>query len=307
MIIKTKQWQVGPEERHLETANIRGKNHFEWLNPKEYGLGAKLFDYPDLFREVADSLRGASLHSKALIFYNPLQRVDDYLDFSYFADMAVCQKALGLHEEAADSYRKLAESGGSTDKRHQIMLNCKELDTLDTGGPKVINAGPSSISSGYGWLNKVEGLKRTTDISISDPSPFTMIAPRLPRLAPRTMVSGRIMDEKLRDKSSSVLSARMQTFIKKARNGDVESRIQWAKAAKTLIQDFQSEKTFFLNDKQPRFDSYSKEPRKKPSTLNVEQRLEDTNFGKRPLGCPTGRCLLKSALTQKRFRINSGL
>lgn len=304
MTIKTRQWQVFPDKQHLVTADVCEKNHFEWLNPQDSGSSAKLFDYPDLFREAADCLREVDLHNKALTFYKPLQRVDDYLDFSYFIDMATCQKALGFHEEATHSYQKFLENSRSTDDAHQKMPKCRRLDKSDMGEPRAIKAGPPPLSSSYGCPNRIEALKQTTDISILDITPFTMIAPRLPRLATRNMISDKVMDEKLRDERSSLIFARMLTFIKKARSGDVESRNQWMELAKTLIHDFRSKKAFFPSDKQLKINGFSREARKKPLGLDFEQGLIEAKYRKGRVDCPVGQFVPTWVPTEESFMVN---
>ena len=48
-------------------------SHFEWLDPEDTELGAKVHDYADLFREVATNLKSFHEHEEALRYYEARQ------------------------------------------------------------------------------------------------------------------------------------------------------------------------------------------------------------------------------------------
>lgn len=82
-------------------------------------------------------------------FYKPLQQVTDYTDYSYFADMVTCFKALGLDSEAKDCCTKLIEiSEKYPVEGRQITAICKELGIPGKGGLKVIRAMPPEFTLG---------------------------------------------------------------------------------------------------------------------------------------------------------------
>ena len=85
------------------------QHHFEWLNPEDDSENARLYDYGDLFREVADALKDVGLYEEALRFYTPLQYTNEYADVSFFMAMGECCMALGNLEDAENCYLTVAE------------------------------------------------------------------------------------------------------------------------------------------------------------------------------------------------------
>ncbi|KAL2840316.1 hypothetical protein BJX68DRAFT_187224 [Aspergillus pseudodeflectus] len=84
-------------------------HHFEWLNPEDTSEGARLHDYGDLFREVADALKEAEMLEEALSFYTPIQYTDEYADVGYFMAMGDCCRLLGKLEDAENCYLTVAD------------------------------------------------------------------------------------------------------------------------------------------------------------------------------------------------------
>ena len=68
-----------------------------------------MFDYPDLFREVANALRSQDQPNEALIFYRPLQAVSKQVDPTLLMDTASCYKVLGLRASAEGCYKRILE------------------------------------------------------------------------------------------------------------------------------------------------------------------------------------------------------
>ncbi|OJJ47824.1 hypothetical protein ASPZODRAFT_131413 [Penicilliopsis zonata CBS 506.65] len=84
-------------------------HHFAWLNPEDLSEGARLYDYGDLFREVADALKEVGLFEEALRFFRPLQMTSEYADVSFFMAMGECCMRLSQLEEAENCYLTVAE------------------------------------------------------------------------------------------------------------------------------------------------------------------------------------------------------
>ncbi|KAL3454555.1 hypothetical protein BJX65DRAFT_4032 [Aspergillus insuetus] len=84
-------------------------HHFEWLNPDDSSEGARLHDYGDLFREVADALKEAEMLEEALSFYTPIQYTDEYADVGYFMAMGDCCRLLGKLDDAENCYLTVAD------------------------------------------------------------------------------------------------------------------------------------------------------------------------------------------------------
>ncbi|MCJ1306435.1 transcription factor TFIIIC subunit tfc4 [Agyrium rufum] len=83
--------------------------HFSFLEPDDHSEGSKVFDYSDLYRDVADKLREQSRYQEAVRFYEPLQRVDYYVDDEYLGDLATCYEALSWLEDAEDCYTAILD------------------------------------------------------------------------------------------------------------------------------------------------------------------------------------------------------
>ena len=66
---------------------------------------SKVFDYPDLFKDVADALRIAENYQEALQFYEPLQQVENLPPDFYHSGMASCYHSLGLVDQAEQCFR----------------------------------------------------------------------------------------------------------------------------------------------------------------------------------------------------------
>ncbi|KAL8802465.1 MAG: hypothetical protein Q9223_006641 [Gallowayella weberi] len=110
--IKLGIYRLRSPDRQVEEALRK----FECLDPEDSSTKAMLVDYSDLFRDVADALRDTGLYDEALRYYEPLQRIPGSVDISYYADIAVCYKAVGLGTEAEECHRIIADLEQQADK-----------------------------------------------------------------------------------------------------------------------------------------------------------------------------------------------
>lgn len=203
--------------------------------------------------------------------------------------MILCYRALDLEAEAANCYQKLVENSRDNPyDQHQMMLLCKEFDISILERPVSGKASPTATSLGFKWTGKGRAQRQNSEKQVAVSSPFTVIAPRPPRLTAKPAVSDRLMNEKVKEENSVLLFARLRLLVQEARNGNFESRFQWIGVAKTLIQDFRSERAFFSGDKQSKFSGLSRETHKKTLTSKIEQTSKNIDVtGKNP--CSQGQ------------------
>jgi general transcription factor 3C polypeptide 3 (transcription factor C subunit 4) len=103
-------------------------NHFEWLEPEDVEPGAKLFEYPDLFREVGEALRDAKEYEEALRFFQPLRTIKAFADTDYWLAIAASSYVCGRTEQARECY-ELAKASDEycTEARTQLAKIYKDL------------------------------------------------------------------------------------------------------------------------------------------------------------------------------------
>ncbi|KIX96391.1 uncharacterized protein Z520_07657 [Fonsecaea multimorphosa CBS 102226] len=91
--------------------------HFEWLEPDARDQGASVYDYPDLFLEVAQALQEAREHNQALRFYEALKDTNAYSHTEFWLGIAansyICSdklQAIECYEEAKAGDEKCVEA-----------------------------------------------------------------------------------------------------------------------------------------------------------------------------------------------------
>lgn len=211
------------------------------------------------------------------------------MDTSYVSGLASCYRALGLNTEAMFCYETALNSDEtSTDAQLQLAKINEELTISDRAG-----------ANGKGLVfedavkprrpSKVVIPKRLSMVSASDSAPFSMIVPRLARRPIKDNVLEKSMKEQAKAEDAYTLLLQMQKIKETAQNGDLGHKFQWMLAAKTLIQDFQSERLFFPFDKYVRFYGYSKEARKKALNTKAVQALQEAEALSRRLCLSSGK------------------
>lgn len=234
------------------------QNHFEWLDPEDDQIGAKLYDYPDLFREAASALRVRRYFHEALRYYEPVQQISEYADAAYFMEMASSYKAVGLRTEAEDCYKIVVDSDkGNPEARRRLLEMCKESGTSPKG---------ATITDEVVSVRQHKARKRVGDkdgkqqkrIKATPPRATTMLAPRL---LPQSAKQISLEREKAQEEDVNALFLRRATLTEQAGNGDESSKTEWMAITKTLIQGFKDNKIFYPFDKHHRFYGYSREAR----------------------------------------------
>lgn len=234
------------------------QNHFEYLDPEDDQIGAKIYDYPDLFREAANALRVKRYFHEALRYYEPVQQISDYADAAYFMEMASCYKAVGLRTEAEDCYKIVVDSDkGSPEARRRFLEMCEESGTSPRGAMDF-----DEVVS----VRKNKARKRVRDKDAKQPKrnqtlqswATTMLAPRL---VPQSAKKISLEREEAQEEDVNALFLRRETLTKQSRNGDESTKTEWMAITKTLIQAFKDNKIFYPFDKHHKFYGYSKEAR----------------------------------------------
>jgi general transcription factor 3C polypeptide 3 (transcription factor C subunit 4) len=240
-----------------------------------------LFDYPDLFREAADTLSEEGLYHEALRFYEPLQQVKDYTDTSFFAAMAKCYRAVGLVTEAEDCYQTIIEHDEeNVDARVQLAKMFEELGMPEqafTYATEVMLLGRQHMDP-----SKKVRIATGAAVTEADSTTPTMLSHRTSRPGARKLktnlsITDKVDLERTRNDTIRILHLHFLELREAMLAGNNDSTLQWLDAARGLILDFKSNKIFFPWDKYIKFQGYSKEARNitfKPRTSEAIDEME---------------------------------
>ncbi|KAJ5086044.1 hypothetical protein N7532_010815 [Penicillium argentinense] len=259
-----------------DTYHQEALHHFEWLNPNDTSEGARIFDYGDLFREVADALKDAGLPNEAYRFYAPIQQTTEYADLGYFMAMGDCCVQLEKMAEAETCYLTVAEN----DSRN---MECRvKLGTLYEGfemheeGFKYINEailigrqeGRTRRSRRHD--NRLEQLAIEFQRAPEPGTPQPADGLTASRTRPKPGTGSRTDDilflyEKMKE---------LHPLIKK---GDSDVVEDWLDIADALLRDFRTNRVFYPIARTMEFQGYSgdghRKKKSKQRTL-LEEALE---------------------------------
>ena len=233
-------------------------NHFEYLDPEDDQAGAKIHDYPDLFREAANALRVRNYYHEALRYYEPVQQISYYADAAYFMEMAACYKAVGLRTEAEDCYKVVVASDeGDPEARRRLLEMCSESGASPPG-----ERDDGEVLS----VKQHKARKRGGDKDAKQPKKgkalpswaTTMLAPRQ---APPSAKQMSLEREEAYEQDVNALYIRRETLTAQDTYGNESSKTEWMAITKTLIQGFKDNKVFYPFDRHHRFYGYSREAR----------------------------------------------
>ena len=234
------------------------QNHFECLDPENDQPGAKIYDYPDLFREAGNALRGRRYFHEALRYYEPVQQISQYADAAYFMEMASCYKAVGLGTEAEDCYKIVVDSNeGNPEARRRLLEMCTESGTSPKGATttnEVVSVRQHKARKRVGSKDA----KQSKKVKALPSWATTMLAPRL---VPQSTKQISLEREEAQKEDVNALFLRREDLKEQARNGDESSKTEWMAITKTLIQGFEDNKVFYPFDKHHKFYGYSREAR----------------------------------------------
>lgn len=238
------------------------------MNPDDTSENARIFDYGDLFREVADALQDAGLPEEAFRFYFPIQQTTEYADLSYFMAIAKCCLQLDRLEDAETYYLTVAEN----DTRH---MECRvRLATLYEGFG--MNDEALKYVNEALLIGRQEGRNRRSkrddnrleQLAIEfqkPPRPIgspetdaltTRDGPTNNRTRPQVGQSTRTDDIKfLYDKMKE-----LHPFVKE---GDPNATEDWLDIADALLRDFRTNRIFYPMARTMEFQGYTGETNRK--------------------------------------------
>lgn len=234
------------------------QNHFQCLDPEDDQAGAKIYDYPDLFREAANALKARRYFHEALRYYEPVQQISEYADAAYFMEMASCYKAVGLRTEAEYCYKIVIDSDeGNPEAWRRLSEMCSELGTF----PKGASNNGEEVSVIQHKARKRVGDKDAKQPKIGKALPSRATTMLAPRPVPQSAKQISLEREEAHEDDVNALYLRREALADHAKHGDESSKFEWMAITKTLIQGFRDNKVFYPFDKHHKFYGYSKEAR----------------------------------------------
>ncbi|KAJ5106297.1 hypothetical protein N7456_002972 [Penicillium angulare] len=246
-------------------------HHFEWLNPDDSSEQARVFDYGDLFREVADALKDYGLPEEAYRFYHPIQNTSEYADVGYFIAMADCCMQLEKHDDAEGYYLTVAEHD-SKNMESRVGL-AKLYESLNMSDEAMKFANEAVL------LGRQEGGKRrrkdTRLEQLADEFRKGDNLKSLRPIAPKPTAGFTFRDasnlnqgdtgpseESMRAENAQFLYGKLQQLEPFVKEGDSESIEDWLDIADALLRDFRSNKVFYPMARTMEFQGYSRKDKK---------------------------------------------
>lgn len=255
-------------------------HHFEWLNPEDNAEGARLYDYGDLFREVADALKEVTLFEEALRFYTPLQHTGEYADVSFFMAMGDCYMRLGNLEDAENCYITVAEHDPrNVDSRAQLAKLYESIGMTEQAlkyvNETVLLERQEMRSNRRRKDTRLEQLAKEFKTAEIAPEEAPVVkeyeeeTPEAEGVAATLTAApvGRKQDEEEagegdRTEHVQYLYSKMQVFHPLVKDGNLEATEDWLDIADALLREFRSNRVFYPLQRQV-FMGYSREAQKK--------------------------------------------
>ncbi|KAF7591938.1 transcription factor TFIIIC subunit tfc4 [Aspergillus hancockii] len=256
-------------------------HHFGWLNPGDTSEGARLYDYGDLFREVADALKEVGLFDDALQFYMPLQQTEEHADVSFFMAMGDCFRHLERLEDAENCYltvaehdtrniesrvqlAKLYEGIGMTEQALKYVNEAVLLGRQETRGHRRrkdtrLEQLVMEFKSAEDNVAAVP-LSQTAPDNAGDEAPAPVLT-----TAPAAAFSKQDSPENEGERTENVqfLYTRLQHLQPKVKNGDLEATEDWLDIVDALLREFRSNRVFYPLQRNVMFLGYSRDAHRK--------------------------------------------
>ena len=249
--------------------------HFEWLEPHKTSAGAKLWDYPDLFRDVADALHDHGYHSHALRFFEPILENGLDADPHIHHRMATCYQGLGRVDDAENAFQMvLRHDEGNVDARVQLARIYEAQGKPDRA---VVYVNEVIALEAKRHREKRAKRRRTgVDPLLPEPADTFLPPTRAPRASQRRKASHAGPDEQqqqqqaeqAREDAVRMQLTRVEALEEPMQSGDEGATDQWMEAAGVMIEDFRNAKIFYPMDRYIRFLGYSREARARASRPN---------------------------------------
>ncbi|KAF3028568.1 transcription factor TFIIIC subunit tfc4 [Penicillium rubens] len=253
-------------------------HHFEWLNPEDDSEGARIFDYGDLFREVADALKQVGLFEEALRYYTPIQQTAEHADISFFMAMADCCMQLGKMEDAESCYLLVAEHDASHMESRVLLAKLYESlgmseQAMKYVGEAVLIGRQENRSKRRRKDTRLEQL--AIEFKMAETEPLRSIAPKptqattFMNAAPSAPGKGRAQPgEGTRTDDIQFLYAKLLELNPQVKDGVSVAIEDWLDIADALLRDFRNNRAFYPMDRSIAFRGYSTGVKHKNQTKN---------------------------------------
>lgn len=252
-------------------------HHFEWLNPEDDSEGARLYDYGDLFREVADALKEVGLIEDALRYYKPIQQTGEYADVSFFMAMGECCMHLGQLEDAENCYLTVAEHDSRNVESRVQLAKLYENIGMTEQAFKYVNEAVLLGRQETGRQRRRKDTRleqlarefRTAEISPELPAkPITAVPlmetpGTVQTAAPTTRRGEELEVEGQRTELIQFLYSKMQQLQPRVNEGDINATEDWLDIADALLRDFRSNRVFYPLQRNMVFLGYSREAQRR--------------------------------------------
>ena len=235
---------------------------------------------------MADALRGAGFYHEALRYYEPLQRVSDCDDISYYFDMAFCYKSIGRKAEADACYRSIVNLEQDNEST-RIRLALDNNDALVvastmTGLTDRTTAPNHQVrSTGSLWpeASDFTGVSEQT-------VPSAMLIPRAVKQQHKRRNADKRLRAQIQEENIRTLYGRTQELLCRARTGEVEALLKWMTAAQELVDAFRSHRAFYPCDRNLKTHGQLKVSAIESLKFRVDQAMQNI-VGQ--IGAPSGK------------------
>ncbi|KAJ6037291.1 Tetratricopeptide-like helical [Penicillium herquei] len=241
-------------------------HHFEWLNPDDTSEHARIFDFGDLFREVADALKDNGLLEEALRFYLPIQETAEHADVSYYMAMADCCFQLGKMEDAETFYLTVAEHDSKHMASRIALAKLYETIEMEEEAMKYANEA-ILIGRQEGRIRRrmdarLEQLAeefRRADMILPKPS-APQTAATLTTWEPAVYDRGEagVSEEASRAEDAQYLYKKLLDLDPQMKEGVPKAVQDWLDIADALLRDFRSNRVFYPMARTMEFQGYHK-------------------------------------------------
>lgn len=182
-----------------------------------------------------------------------------------------------MKAEAKDCYQAIVDHD---DVNVEAMLHLarlyEELGMPERAG-KYVKDVLSLTSRDTNRADKVRPIEQSSTACAEGASipTSTMLTPCPPRQITRPRALEKEMREQAHADNALVLYLHLQESLEDARDSDAESKVQWMATARTLVQDFRSNRAFYPYDKHMKFCGYSKQPRMGSFNIKAGQAMRE--------------------------------
>ncbi|KAL2356117.1 transcription factor tfiiic complex subunit sfc4, partial [Cryomyces antarcticus] len=242
--------------------------HFDFLDPDDDSPSARVFDYDDLFRDVADVLWKRAQFTAALRFYEPLQNVSEALNVSYYMSVADCYRALNRLDDAEECYQavirldsddiparvhlaKLYEEMGQAGQAFQMVTEVMRLGRKETERKGKLEP-PNSIV-----VPETAATSLEEPLEEASPAPASTSQERRRARLPETKPGRQLDVSHAQVAATKAAYERMVSVRGSMSLGDEDAVEEWMDAAWSMIQDFRNKKAFYpIRDKYIKFTGF---------------------------------------------------